>query len=120
MEEAGAELARERAREIEENRIQRDQEEEWMNGAEGDVEDYVDEKEEEEEGEENETGQGRPGLREDGEREAGTKMRRLLRRADEETGEDTETDTDAEVETRTILGTARDVADDEDNGQDSE
>jgi hypothetical protein len=30
MEEAGAELARKRAREIEENRIQRDQEEEWL------------------------------------------------------------------------------------------
>jgi hypothetical protein len=47
-------------------------------------------------------------------------MRRLLRGPDEETGEDTETDTDAEAEIRTILGTARDVADDEDNGQDSE
>jgi hypothetical protein len=116
MEEAGAELARERARENEENRLQIDQEEEWMNGAEGDVED----EEDEEEGDENETGQVRPGIRDDGGSEAGTKMRRLLRGPDEETEEDTETDTDAEAETRTILGTARDVADDEDNGQDTE
>jgi hypothetical protein len=90
-----------------------------MVGAEGDVEDYVNE-EEEEEGEENETGQGRPGIREDRETEAGTMMGKLLRRADEETEEHTETDTDAEAETRIILGTARDVANDEDNGQDSE
>jgi hypothetical protein len=66
------------------------------------------------------SGQVRPGIREYGESEAGTKRRRLLREPDEETGEDTETDTDAETETRTILGTARDVADDEDNGQDTE
>jgi hypothetical protein len=114
VEEAEAELQRERARENGENRIQMDQEEEWMNGAEGDVEDYEDE--EEEEGEESESRQERQGIQEEGEREAGTKMGRRLRRTDKETGEDT----DAEAETGTILGTTRDVADDEDNGQDSE
>jgi hypothetical protein len=97
-----------------------DQEEEWMNGAEGDVEDYEDEEEEEEEeGGESESRQERQGTREERGREAGTEMRRLLRGPDEEMGEDTETDTDAEAEIRTILGTARDVADDEDNGQDT-
>jgi hypothetical protein len=60
----------------------------------------------------------RPGIREYGESEAGTRRRRLLREPDE----DAEADIDAETETRTrsILGTARDVADDEDNGQDTE
>jgi hypothetical protein len=119
MEEAGAELERERARVIGENRFQLDQEKEWMIGTKGVGEVYEDE-EEEEEGEESESRQERQGIQEEGESEAETKMRRLLRRADKETGEDTETDTDAEAGTRTILGTARDVADDEDNGQDSE
>jgi hypothetical protein len=63
-----------------------------MNGAEGDVEDY-EEEEEEEEGEEGESRQERQGIQEEGEREAGTKMGGLLRRTNEETGEDTETDT---------------------------
>jgi hypothetical protein len=65
MEEAEAELQRERARENGENRIQMDQVEEWMNGAEGDVEDYEDEEEEEEEeeGEESESRQERQGIR---------------------------------------------------------
>jgi hypothetical protein len=47
-------------------------------------------------------------------------MERLPRRTDEETREDTETDADAEAETGTILKTTGDVADDEENGQDSE
>jgi hypothetical protein len=52
------------------------------------------------------------------EREAETETEETARRTGDESGEDTDAETEAE--TRIFPGTTGDVADDEDNGQDSE
>jgi ketosteroid isomerase-like protein len=114
MEEAGAELEKERSRENEENRNQIEQKEEYMNEAEGEVEEF-EEDEEEEEGENRQERQDIQGGRES---EAGTEIGRMTRKTEDETGE--AADTDADAGTRMIFGMTGDVADDEDEGQDSE
>jgi hypothetical protein len=116
MEEAGAELERERTRENEQDRNQMDQGEEWRNDAEGDVEEFEDEEEEEEE---SENRHARHDVREGG-REAETETEETARRTDNELGEDTDAEAEADTEIRIFPGATGDVADDEDNGQDSE
>jgi hypothetical protein len=103
VEEAGAELEREGSSENEENRNQIEQENEWMNEAEGDVEEFEDEEEteeteeteEEEEEEESENRQERQDIRGEREIETGTETGTMIRRTDDETGEDTDPDPDA-------------------------
>jgi 16S rRNA U516 pseudouridylate synthase RsuA-like enzyme len=112
MEEAGAELERERSRENEENRNQIEQEEEWMNEAEGYVEEFKDEEEE------GENRQERQDIQAGREKEARIEIGRMTRRTEDEIGEDADTDGDAG--TRKIFGMMGEVADDEDKGQDSE
>jgi hypothetical protein len=88
------------------NRNQIKQEEEWVNEAEGDVEEFEDEEEEEE-------GENRQDIQAGREREAGTEIGRMTRRTEDEIGEDTDTD----AGTRMIFGMTGDVADE---SQDSE
>jgi hypothetical protein len=107
MEEAGAELERERSRENEENRNQIEQEE-WMNEAEGDVEEF--EEEEEEEEEEGENRQERQDIRGGREREARTRTGKMIRRTENEIEEGA--DADADTGTRMIFGMTGDMADD--------
>jgi hypothetical protein len=92
----------------------------------GDVEDFEDEKEtkeeEEEEEEENENRQERQDIR--GEGETGIETGTMIRRTEDGTGEDTDTDADTDADAgagpKKISEMTGDVADDEDNGQDSE
>jgi hypothetical protein len=114
MEQAGAELERERSRKNEDNRNQIEQEEELMNEAEGDVEEFEEEKEE---GENRQERQGIQGRRE---REAGTEIGRTTGRTEDEIGEDADADADTDAGTRMIFGMTGDVADDEDECHDSE
>jgi hypothetical protein len=68
----------------------------------------------EDEEEEGENRQERQDIRGGREREAGTRTGRMIRRTEDEIGEDT----DAGI--RMIFGMTGDVADDEEEGQDSE